>query len=358
MHIDKTSTTPLLHLACFVIVIAGIKAAGVLIVPFLLAVFIAITCLPLLLWLEKRGIPEIIRLLLIIALFIALWTLFATLLGTTLGDFTRSVPAYQERLRVIVGEAWQWLKEHGIVIDRAMLEGVFNPGKLMSLLAGALNSLGSILKDAFLILLIFVFLLLEISGIPRKIQAIHAGQQDALKSYHAILSGINRYLAIKSLTSLATGLIIFTFLKLQGVDYPILWGVVAFVLNYIPAIGSLIAAVPPVILALVQFGPGPAAATALGFLIVNTLIGSIIEPRVMGKGVGLSALVVFLSLTFWGWVLGPVGMLLSVPLTLALKIGLAEKESTQWIAIVLGSNKDVNAQLEKEEHFEQPDPGN
>ncbi|MBT8328529.1 MAG: AI-2E family transporter, partial [Desulfofustis sp.] len=155
-----------------------------------------------------------------------------------------------------------------------------------------------------------------------------------------------KYLAIKSVTSFFTGALIFVFLKFQGVDFPILWGMIAFLLNFIPNIGSLLAAVPPVLLALIQFGFGQALVTAGAFLAVNTVIGSIIEPRVMGQGVGLSTLVVFLSLIFWGWVLGPVGMLLSVPLTMGIKIALAEYDSTRWIAILLGSNREVAKALE------------
>jgi AI-2 transport protein TqsA len=136
-------------------------------------------------------------------------------------------------------------------------------------------------------------------------------------------------------------------LWVQGVDYPGMWGVFAFLFNYIPNIGSIIAAVPAVLLALVQLGPGAAAFVGLGFLIVNTVVGSVIEPKIMGQGIGLSALVVFLSLAFWGWVLGPVGMLLSVPLTMAAKIALGGRASTQWLSVLLGSNKDATDLLTK-----------
>lgn len=333
----------LVNLAAFVIVIAGVKAAGALITPFLLAVFLTVAFLPLLLLLESKGVPGGLCLFLIITVLVGVWTLIVMLLGTTLGDFSQNVPAYQVRLREIVVEAWKWLQKYGVEIDKAMLEGVFDPGKLMRMVATALNSLGGILKNAFIILLMFTFLILEASGIPQKIQAIRVGHQGALDSYNSIISGINKYLVIKSLTSFITGSLIFLLLKFQGVDFPVLWGMLAFLLNFIPNIGSLIAAVPPVLLAMIQFGVGQALITAFGFLTVNTLIGSILEPKIMGQGVGLSTLVVFLSLIFWGWVLGPVGMLLSVPLTMAIKIALAEYDSTRWIAILLSANKEVTA---------------
>lgn len=331
----------LVNLAAFVVVVAGMKAAAVLIVPFLVAVFLTVICLPILLWLENRGLPEPLSLLLVLLLIIGAWTLLVVLLGTTLGDFTQNIPQYQDRLRQIVGEVWQWLKGLGVVIDRAMLEDIFDPGRLMRLLAGALNSLGALLKNVFVILLMFTFLILEAASIPAKILAIRTGREDALDAYEAIISGINKYLAIKSTMSFITGALIYVLLSVQGVDFPILWGLLAFLLNFIPNIGSLIAAILPVLLALIQFGAGQALITATGFLAVNTVIGSIIEPRVMGQRVGLSTLVVFLSLIFWGWVLGPVGMLLSVPLTMAIKIALAENRSTKGISILLGSSREA-----------------
>lgn len=339
-------------MAAFVVVVAGMKAASSLIVPFLLAVFLAVICLPLFIWLQKKGVPELLGLFVIVAMLIGIWTLVVILLGTTLADFTRNVPLYQQRLGEVTGEAYTYLQKHGVVIERSMLEDIFDPARVMRILANTLNSLSGMLTSAFVIFLMFAFLLMETAGIPQKIKLIREGKKGALDSYNAIIKGINRYLAIKSVTSFVTGSLIFVFLKFQGVDFPILWGMIAFLLNFIPNIGSLLAAVPPVLLALVQFGFGHALVTALAFLTVNTVIGSIIEPRVMGQGVGLSTLVVFLSLIFWGWVLGPVGMLLSVPLTMGIKIALAENDATRWIAILLGSNREVARALEMREKQE------
>jgi predicted PurR-regulated permease PerM len=125
------------------------------------------------------------------------------------------------------------------------------------------------------------------------------------------------------------------------VDFAVLWGLLTFCLNYIPNIGSIIAAVPPVLLALVQYGPGTALAVAIGYVVINVVFGNLVEPRVMGRGLGLSTLVVFISLVFWQWVLGPVGMLLSVPLTMTLKIILDGNDETRWIAILLSSSSEV-----------------
>jgi predicted PurR-regulated permease PerM len=126
-------------------------------------------------------------------------------------------------------------------------------------------------------------------------------------------------------------------LAIIGVDFPILWGLLAFLLNYIPSIGSIIAAIPAVLLALIQLGIGEALFAGLGYLVVNFVMGNIIEPRFMGSSLGISTLVVFLSLVFWGWVFGPIGMLLSVPLTMSIKIALDSKENTLWLSTLLSS---------------------
>ena len=150
-----------------------------------------------------------------------------------------------------------------------------------------------------------------------------------------------RYLVIKTLISAIEALAIWLWLLILGVDYPVLWGTLVFLLNYVPNIGSIIAALPAVLLALVQLGVGSALLTALGFAVANIVVGNIIEPKVTGKGLSLSALVVFLSLVFWGWVLGPIGMILSVPMTSLVTIALESYEGTRGLAIMLGSATEI-----------------
>ncbi len=348
--------SPLINLAAFVIVVAGMKAASPLVVPFLLAVFLAIICAPPLFWMQQKGIPEYAGMLLLIVVIVGVWISLVSLIGSSINDFTRNVPAYQERMLEQTSGWWRWLSEKGITLDRSILTETFNPGKLLAMAANTLDGLGSMLTNTFVIFLTFFFILSEAAGFPCKMRAIQGEQSLALRKYGEIAAGVNRYLGIKTLTSLVTGLIIGSALSFQGLDYAIMWGVVAFMLNFIPNIGSIIAAIPAVLLALVQFGPGAALVTGSIFLAVNVIIGSIVEPKVMGKGVGLSVLVVFISLVFWGWVLGPVGMLLSVPLTMAVRIALDESASTRWLAILLSSNRAVGQWRAKDDADNTSDP--
>jgi predicted PurR-regulated permease PerM len=191
-----------------------------------------------------------------------------------------------------------------------------------------------------------IFILLEASTIETKIEAAFGRSTQSLRRPRVFLTNLGNYLGIKTVVSMATGLAAGLLTWTIGVDFPLLWAMLAFLLNYVPTIGSIIAAVPAVLMALVQLGPGEASATAIGFAAINVVFGNFIEPRLMGYGVGISPLVVFIGLVFWGWVFGPVGMLLSVPLTMTLKLGLESDERTRWIAILLGSERDAEYALQ------------
>jgi len=332
----------LLAAAAFVVVVAGMKTAAVLVVPLLLAIFLATICSPPLYWMKGKGIPNSVSILLLMTGVIVVQVVLVSLVSSSIADFSKNLPVYQERLIVLMSGSLKLLSNYGIEVEANEITQLFNPARILKLAANTLNSLGGVLTNTFFVFLTFIFILSEAAGFPNKLRALNDNKDADLSKYSQILNGVNRYLGIKSLTSLATGIIIGTWLMIQGVDYPVMWGVFAFLLNFIPNIGSIIAAVPAVLLALVQMGSGSAMVVALGFILVNIIIGSVVEPKIMGKGIGLSALVVFLSLAFWGWVLGPVGMLLSVPLTMAVKIGLSGRESTRWISILLGSNREAS----------------
>ena len=200
-----------------------------------------------------------------------------------------------------------------------------------------ISGMGGVLSNLFLILLTVIFMLFEADSIPRRLHIALADPDMKLKHIDKFIRSVNSYLAIKTVVSLGTGVIIGVWLYVMGVDHFMLWAVLAFMLNFIPNIGSIIAALPAVLIAFVQLGPAAAGFAALGFLLINTIMGNMVEPRLMGKGMGLSTLVVFLSLIFWGWLLGTVGMLLSVPLTMVVKIALESREESKWLAVLLSS---------------------
>jgi predicted PurR-regulated permease PerM len=327
----------LITVAAFVIVVAGMRAAEKILVPFLLSAFLAIICAPPLFWLRRKRVPTALALLIVIGGIMGIGLLMGTLVGASVKDFSAALPFYQARLQEEIQGLIAWLGRIGLEISDQVLLEYFDPGAIMRIVGKTLTRLGGVLTNAFFILLTVIFILLEASSFPDKLRAILGPTNPTLANFEKITNDVKGYMARKTLVSLATGICIAIWLAVLSVNYPLLWGLLAFFLNFVPNIGSIIAAIPAVLLAFIQLGVGSALLTALGFLTVNTVIGSVIEPRFMGRGLGLSTLVVFLSLVFWGWVLGPIGMLLSVPLTLTVKIALESNEDTRWIAILLGS---------------------
>ncbi|MEM7393645.1 MAG: AI-2E family transporter [Verrucomicrobiota bacterium] len=328
----------LLTLASFTVVVAGMKAASSILVPFFLAMLISIICAPPMYWMQARGVPKGIAVLIILVFIIAAGFLIGTFVGRSVQEFGSELPKIKNRLSVLNEDIVTFIESKGFELSDDAAKGLFNPNFLLSMITNTLSSFTVLLTNAFLILLTVVFILLEASGFPAKLRASLDHPGKTLTGLNTFLESVNRYLAIKTIFSLITGLLIFIWLTIIDLDYPLLWGMLAFLLNFVPNIGSIIAAVPPVLLALIQNDKiWPAVLTAAGHLAINMVIGSLTEPRFMGKGLGMSTLVVFLSLVFWGWVLGPVGMLLSVLLTMILKIALESNEDTRWLAIILGA---------------------
>jgi predicted PurR-regulated permease PerM len=341
-NVKRTAKVPaLLILASFVIVVAGMKAASSILVPFFLAVFIAVICTPPLFWLQRKGVPKVLALTFILIAILIVGLLFGALIGPSLNDFLRSLPDYQERLSTHIATLISWLRERGVNIPAEEVPHTLNPGWVMNLAGGIFAALSSVLTNAFLILLTVVFILLEAADLPKKLRIVLKNPERSLSTIEKFSQDAKRYLVIKTLISAAEALVIWLWLLILGVDYPVLWGTLVFLLNYVPNIGSIIAALPAVLLALVQLGMGSALLAALGFVVANMVMGNVLEPKLMGKGLSLSTLVVFLSMVFWGWVLGPIGMILSVPMTSLVKIALESYEETRGLAIMLGSYSEI-----------------
>ena len=334
----------LITLAAFVIVIAGMRAAAEILVPFLLSAFVAMISGPPLLWMQRKGLPSWAALLIIFVVIGVLGLAIALVVGTSAADFTKDLPVYQERLRTSTSAVIEWLNGHGIEVSSQVLTESFDPGSIMQVIGNMITGIGGVLTNTILIIVTVIFILLEASGFSEKMRAAFGSSDREPPSFAPFMDKFKRYMVIKTIISLVTGIFIAVWLALIGVEYAILWGLLAFLLNFVPNIGSIIAAVPAVLLAIIQLGIAPAVLAAGGYLLVNMVIGNFIEPRFMGRGLGLSSLVVFLSLIFWGWVLGPVGMLLSVPLTMIVKIGLQSGHDTRWISVLLDSDPETKAE--------------
>ena len=330
-------------LASIIIVIAGIREMASLVTPLFLALFITSICYGPFLWLQKKGMPEILSIITVIFGIAALTTLVGAVLGTSISGFVEKMPFYEEKFNLYWIDINRWFVDLGWLDGKTGLEDHINPSSIVGIAGSVFTGIGNLMSDFFLVLLVVIFMLLEISMFIKKMKLI---SRKSLHRMDNVMHNMNTYFGTKTITSMATGIFVAIALAIIGVDFPLLWGFLAFLLNYIPNIGSVIAAIPAVLLALVQLGVTSAIEVAVVFLIVNGVIGNIVEPKLMGKNLGLSSLIVFVSLIFWGWILGTVGMLLAVPLTMTIKIIFDSMDETKNIGLLMGDESSL-------EHFKQ-----
>jgi predicted PurR-regulated permease PerM len=317
------------------------QAASRILVPILVAAFLAVICMPLMRLLRRCRIPNGVAVALVVMAIIGIVVLLGTFVGGQIGEFTARLPFYEQQLNTKLTTLASGLDAE--ISISGLIEQI-QPASPMALVANLFTGLQGLFANFFLIIFTVIFILLESSSLPGKLQLVLASSRHDPEFFERFTNGVQRYLGIKTVISLFTGALAGVLTAAFGLDFPLLWGLLAFLFNYVPSIGSLIAAIPAVALALVQFGLAQAAMIGLGYFVLNISIGGVIEPRVMGRGLGLSTLVVFLSLVFWGWVFGPIGMLLSVPLTMTAKIALESSKRTAPIAVLLGSADGVRAQ--------------
>ncbi|MBN2343236.1 MAG: AI-2E family transporter [Deltaproteobacteria bacterium] len=327
-------------LAAMIVILAGLRVAAPVFVPFLLAGFIALLCSVPLFWLNRKGVPNGLSVAIVIVGLLVGFVIVGVTLGSSMKGISQELPAYKEKLHGHLSATFTWLESNGINTEsyRDSVTELIQPKQAMGAATTALKSISAILTDGFMILLTVIFILLEAVGMPKKLAKVLADPKSTFAGFEQFLTSVKKYLVIKTLISLATGLCVSIWLWILGVDFPILWGLLAFAFNFVPTIGSIIAAIPPILIGVVQLGPEAVLSIGACFLTVNIVMGSIIEPRIMGEGLGLSTLVVFLSLVFWGWLLGPIGMLLSVPLTMIVKIACQSTPNLKHIGVLLGTS--------------------
>ena len=321
--------------AAVVIVIAGLKAAATLVTPILLAALIAVVCVPPVRRLQALRVPDPLAVGIVFAVVTLLILLVSGIVGNSVRAFNAALPSYRASLDAIVRD-WLAPLVSTPLAAQANLASSIDTGALLRLVGNTTAALVGLLSNMLVILLIAALMLFEASTMPTKLRRALGGPGVDLSRYEEMARMVYEYMSIKAVLSLVTGALASLLTWLAGVDFPLLWGLVAFLFNFVPNIGSIIAAVPAILLAFLQYGVATGLVVAGGYGLINVAIGTVLEPRVMGRRLGLSTLVVFLSLIVWGWVLGPVGMLLSVPLTMAVKIVCESREDLRIIAVLLG----------------------
>jgi predicted PurR-regulated permease PerM len=325
-----------LMIAALMVILAALKASVSLVVPFLLAAFLAIMLAPPFLRMGRFGLPTSASLILMIFALGVIGLLTVTILNASLSQFTTNLPTYQNNLKDQMEGVWQRLEARGIEVPSEIFSQYLNPQAAMNYAGLVAKALSSVLGQALIIFVLTAFILAEATGFQAKLKGLPGLDEAGLQRLVRNLTDVRHYISLKAVMSLLTGVLVGTWLWYLGIDNALFMGLLAFFLNFVPTIGSFIAAIPGVILGFILFGPGMMLVTAAGYVVINVVVSNIIEPRFIGERLGISPLVVIISLIFWGWLLGPVGMLLSVPLTMLVKGMLESSDETKGYALLLG----------------------
>jgi len=322
--------------AAIAIALFFVQAAASIMGPMLLAAFIAIIAAPPLRWLRRKRVPKWLALAVIILALFEVGSLLVLVFTGQLEGFRDGLPDYQSRLVLLSDQMGGWLEGLGVDNAREALKEIYDPALAIGLVRAALSNVRDTFGTGLLVLLAVIFMLLEAPGLSAKLKTAFNFTDEGEARIQRVSSAIKHYMVIKSIASIATALCIWAWLRVLGIDFAVLWTILAFLLNFIPFVGTLLMTVPAVLMALVQTDLPTSLLVALGYFGINTVIGSILEPRFMGRGLGISTLAVFFSLLLWGWVLGTVGVFLAVPITMGLIIALDASPQTRPIAVLLG----------------------
>lgn len=349
----------ILTLACLVIVLAGMKAAAGVLVPMVYAFFLAVLSFPLLRWLTRHRIPGPVALAMTLLVNLGVLAGLITLAVRLLISFNSDLPRYLRGLQRNLTDLGVWLDDKGIEGAKEMTGSLFDwntiigyatqqdvMSRIGAMLGSTFGTLATVFAGLVMILILMMFVLMEATGTHRRIAAVRMSGGPDFSGLMRSVTDIQKYLGIKTLISALTGILAGAWCWFFDLQYPLLWAILAFVFNYIPAVGSSAASIPAIVEALVQHGGGAAIGIALGYGGINFALDNFVQPQLLGNRFGISALVVVLSVIFWGWLWGPMGMFLAVPLTMVMKVLLDNSEEFRWVSVAMSQKKVRRGEVE------------
>ena len=338
---------PLIYAAAGVVVIAGLRVGAPIINPILMAIFFSIIIYHPIDWLKGKGVNGILSIIIVIFGLLAILFLMGGAVTRSVIQLSQNLPFYKKQLHDITTSSVTLLNGYGLDISPDTVVDNFDAGSVFGYASKFITGIGGVLGQIILLILVAAFILGETNSYPIKLKVVLSDPESSLGNITVISKNIRYYLGIKTLTGLFAGICVTIILLIMGIKYAIVWGILVLLMRYIPNIGSVIAAIPIMLFVLIQEGLNGVLYVGIGYAFINFLVGQVIEPKFFGKGMNLSTLAVFLSLVFWGWTLGDVGLLLAVPITMALKISMETRENSKWMAVMLGSEKSAMEELSK-----------
>jgi AI-2 transport protein TqsA len=346
----NSASKVLLFIASFVVVVFGMREAAQIITPIIIAFIIAILFLPFHRSLIDRHIPHWLALVIVMLVILLVVSAMVSITVISITQFINRIPDYSESLQGLVNGTLELVDTLPIDVTSLLNAEVINVSQIINVSGNLLTGILDAFSNWFIVFLLVAFMLADFTFLPQKFEEMFKNNKQIL-ALTDLMSSIRRYLSITTSTGLVIGLANAILLMFVGVDFAVLWGIVGFLMNFIPRVGIIISVIPPIILALLEFNWQVAIITGVGVILINFVIENVIKPRVMEEDLNISPLFVMISLILWSFVLGPIGTILAVPLTLiATKLLLETSDEMRWLAILTTANprpkKNKNQDLE------------
>lgn len=339
MQQNQRVLIPLIGIIALVCAGFVLKVAQAVILPLVIAWFLSYILAPMVNFMARHRVPTGPSVGVVMIILLGFFYLAGLFVYSRITAFAGEYPKYAAQLNQIAAS----FTEQVTLPSWVSINAIDWQEKIGGWLVSLPGSFVAFFKNLLLVLIFLVFMLLGKPYFQKKIErAFPDAQGDKVNRVTvSIASQISRYLSIKVMISAITGFLVWLVLRLMGVDFAITWGVLTFLLNFIPTVGSVVATIPPVLLAFIQFYPNlwMAAAVLIALALIQQVIGNFVEPKLMGENLNLSPVVILLSLVFWGWLWGITGALLSVPIAAAIKIVCENIEMLKPISVLMGSGK-------------------
>jgi AI-2 transport protein TqsA len=333
----------LMGTAAATITVAGMRSIADLLGLTFLALVITVSAHPLRAPLLRWHLPGWLATLVMVVVAYAVLLVFAVTMTVAVARFATLLPTYQEEMASTVDDAVGWFADLGVGSEQVTsVAESFDPARLADLLSGLLGGVLALVSDLFLVVTLLLFFAVDAAWLPARMEEAPAERRSIVAALTSFASGTRRYLLVCTVFGLIVAVIDTAALWLLGIPVPLLWGLLAFVTNYIPNIGFVLGLAPVAVLALLEGGWGLMLGVIAVYSVINVVIQSIIQPKVIGDAVGLSTSLTFLSLVFWAWVLGPIGAFLAIPLSLLVKAVLVDVDpGSRWLGPLISGDSPV-----------------
>jgi predicted PurR-regulated permease PerM len=339
---ENSYSTPakiLLYSTAAVVLTIGMKTIAPILTTVLFSIFAALIFTPLVRWLKRKGIPGGLSVLLVILLFTLIVLVLGVIVVRAAIQFGDQIPIYQNQLTEFMNSLAIYIPSYEGFSVQSIVRGIVSI--TVSLMVSIVNGLVNTGTTAGIIILTTAFMLIEAANVPEKVKEETENQSELQLRLSRFGRKLVTFIVIRAEINLITSVAITIIFLIGGIDYAILWGVLIFLLSYIPYIGLVIASIPPIVIALFKYGPLGALAVIVVIAVIDGIIENVLFPSLMGKGLQLSPAFLFLALIYWNFVLGGAGALLSIPLTIVLKIMLESFDETKWMARLMGPPGDL-----------------